>query len=138
VRIASITGWQDHINDGRKYLRAANRGLSRPSVFNNELIFQLAAMAIEKLIVGVAQYHRQMPADHTLTGLTAGLEPVCRLDSGLVARIQRIEGMDDMCALSVRHREAPDNEAINEILAIGDAVARFVDDHIPRLGDAAA
>jgi hypothetical protein len=138
VQISSITGWQDHITDGRKYLKTANRGLSRPSVFNNELIFQLAAMAIEKLIVGVAQYHRQMPADHTLTGLVAGLEPVCRLEGGLVERIRTIEGVDDMCALSVRHRKAPDKEAIKEILAVGDAVARFVEEHIPRSGDAAA
>lgn len=137
MQIASITGWQDHIAGGRKYLNTANHGLSRPLVFNNELIFQLAAMAIEKLIVGVAQYHRQMPADHTLTGLVAGLEPVCRLDSGLVERIHRIEKVDDMCTLSVHHREAPDNEAIREVLAVGDAVARFVEEHIPRSGDAA-
>jgi hypothetical protein len=138
LQIASITGWQDHISGGRKYLNTANRGLSRPAVFNNELIFQLAAMAIEKLIVGVSQYHRQMPADHTLSGLVRGLEPVCRLDDSLVERIQRIEGMDDMCTLAVRHRKVPDNEAIKEILAIGEAVARFVDDHIAYMDDATA
>jgi hypothetical protein len=138
MQISSITGWQDHVAGGRKYLKTANKGLSRPSVFNNELIFQLAAMAIEKLIVGVAQYHRQMPADHTLTGLVAELEPVCRLDSGLVERIRTIESADDMCTLSVRHRKAPDNEAIKEILAIGDAVAHFVDEHIPRLDNESA
>jgi hypothetical protein len=37
-------------------------------VFNNELIFQRAAMAIEKLMVGVFQYYHQMPFDHTLDG----------------------------------------------------------------------
>lgn len=131
MQIPSITGWQDHIVGGRKYLETANKGLSRPSVFNNELIFQLAAMAIEKLIVGVSQYHRLMPFDHTLSGLVAGLQPVCRLDTGLAERIAGIEQLDDMCTLAVRHRKAPDNDTIKEILAVGDAVARFVDGHIP-------
>jgi hypothetical protein len=134
----SISGWQDHIVGGHKYLETAHKGRARPSVFNNELIFQLAAMAIEKLIVGVSQYHRLMPSDHTLSGLVAGLESVCRLDAGLVERIRRIESVDDMCTLAVHHRQAPDNEAVTEILAVGEAVARFVDQQVPCLDDAAA
>jgi hypothetical protein len=72
MQMQSITGWQDHILAGRQYLKTASKGLSRPAVFNNELIFQLAAMAIEKLMVGVCQYHQQMPVDHTLSGLVEG------------------------------------------------------------------
>ena len=61
MQIPSITGWQEHILAGRDYLKTASNGFSRPAVFNNELIFQLAAMAIERLIVGMAHYHRQLP-----------------------------------------------------------------------------
>lgn len=90
MQIQSITGWQNHILDGRKYLKTASNGRSRPAVFNNQLIFQLAAMAIEKLIVGVSQYHHQMPADHTLSGLVEGLTPVCPIDTELAERIKRL------------------------------------------------
>ncbi len=122
-----ITDWQDHIAAGRQYLRTAVKGRHRPAVFNNELVFQLAAMAIEKLIVGLVHFHRQMPADHTLTGLTRGLAAVCPVDASLAARIRRIETVDDMCALTVRHREPPGDGAIQEILDIGREVERFVE-----------
>lgn len=128
----SITGWDDHIAAGRKYLKTAGNGRSRPSVFNNELIFQLAAMAIEKLIVGVSQYHRQVPVDHTLSGLVEGLEAVCPMEADLAGRIRRIEAMDDMCSLSVAHRQPPEDADVQEILAVGSEVARFVDKSIPR------
>jgi hypothetical protein len=131
MQFQSITGWNDHILAGRKYLNTATKGLKRPTVFNNELIFQLAAMGIEKLIVGVSQYHRQMPVDHTLSGLVEGLAAVCPMDAELVDRIKGVESIDDMCALTVAHRQPPGDAEIEETLAVGNAVVRFVDGHLP-------
>jgi hypothetical protein len=137
--IQSVTGWQDHILAGRQYLKAARNGKTRPAVFNNELVFQLAAMAIEKFIVGVAQYHRLMPNDHTLSGLVAELSGVCSLEADLAGRIKRIETIDDMCALAVDHRRSPRDDVIREILEVGCEVARFVDRQVTRVeGDPAS
>ncbi len=99
-------------------------------MFNNELMLQLAAMAIEKLIVGLSQHHQRMPDDHTLSGLVAGLASVCPLDAALAGRIARIEAVDDMCALTAERRPPPQDADIDEILALGQAVARFVDRHV--------
>jgi len=133
MQIQSITGWEEHILAGREYLKTASHGVSRPAVFNNELIFQLAAMAIEKLIVGMAHYHHQMPVDNTLSGLVSELSTVCPMDPELATRIQRIESIDDMCALTVEHRQPPGDETVREILAIGSEVARLVDGHLSDL-----
>ena len=130
----SITGWDDHIAAGRKYLETADNGLSRPSVFNNELIFQLAAMAIEKLMVGVSQYHHQMPFDHTLSGLIEALSPVCPMEPELADRIKAIERIDDMCSLTPVLRSAPSDTAVSGILDVGLQVAGFAEKHVP-LGD---
>jgi hypothetical protein len=138
MQIQPISDWQTHIAAGRQYLKTAANGRDRPAVFNNELIFQLAAMAIEKLIVGISQYHHQMPADHTLSGLVAELALVCPLDPALADRIRRIEAIDDMCALSVDHRQPPGDADISEILAVGREVAHFVARHLSREGGAAA
>ncbi|MGD9329979.1 MAG: hypothetical protein PVJ53_01635 [Desulfobacterales bacterium] len=127
----SITGWQDHILAGRQYLKTATQGLSRPAVFNNELIFQLAAMAIEKIMVGVCQYHQQMPVDHTLSGLVAALAPVCPGHEELAARIKGIEAIDDICTLSAARRKSPDDGAVRQILAVGCEVRRFARQHVP-------
>jgi len=132
MQIQSISGWQDFIQAGREYLKTASNGVSRPAVFNNELIFQITAMAIEKLIVGLVHYHHQMPVDNTLSGLVESLSAVCPLDPEMADRIRQIENIDDMCALTVAHREPPGDDAIREILAVGNEVAEFVDQHVPQ------
>ena len=89
-------------------------------------------MAIEKLIVGMAHYHHQMPVDNTLSGLVESLSEICPLDPGMAERIRQIEAVDDMCALTVEHREPPGDDVIREILAVGDEVAHFIDQHVPQ------
>jgi hypothetical protein len=138
MQIQSISGWQDYIQAGREYLKTASNGVSRPAVFNNELVFQLAAMAIERLIVGLAHYHHQMPVDNTLSGLVESLSAICPLGTGMADRIRQIESIDDMCALTMEHREPPGDDAIQEILAVGKEVADFVDQHVPQNRPASA
>ncbi len=133
--------WQDHIDSGRKYLKTACNGLDRPSVFNNELIYHLTAMAIEKLLVGVFQYHHQMPADHTLDGLVNDLADICPLDQDLAERIKDLGRFDDMCPLVPVNRAIPNDMQIKAMLAIGRQVADFAMNQVdraccPQLGEA--
>lgn len=122
--------WQDHIDTGRKYLKTARNGLKRPSVFNNELIYHLTAMAIEKFLVGVYQYHKQMPADHTLEGLVDDLSSICPLDTDLGESIKGVGRFDDMCPLVPVNRTVPDHMQIQSILAIGGQVSAFAEQQV--------
>jgi len=121
----STLDWQAHISDGRKYLKTAGNGLGRPSVFNNELIYQLTAMAVEKLLVGVFQYHHKLPADHTLDGLVDELALFCPLDKALADGIKALGRYDDMCPLIPVNHIVPDDMQIRAILAVGSQVAAF-------------
>ena len=122
--------WLEHLTTGQKYLQTARNGLARPSVFNNKLIYHLTAMAIEKMLVGVFQYHRQMPEDHTLDGLVDGLAHICPLDKDLADGIKGIGRFDDMCPLvPVKHR-IPDDLEIKAMLAVGEQVAAFADGQV--------
>ena len=117
--------WEDHIRTGRKYLETAVNGLARPAVFNNTLIFQLTAMAVEKLLVGVFQYNGKMPCGHTLDGLVDELSLFCPLDKDLAEKIKELGRFDDMCPLVPVNRIIPDAVQIKAILAVGDQVAEF-------------
>jgi hypothetical protein len=130
----SSLDWQEHIDAGRKYLQTACKGLDRPTVFNNELIYQLTAMAIEKLLVGVFQYHRKLPADHTLDGLVDGLAGICPLGRELADGIKHIGRFDDMCPLVPPRRCAPDDLEIRAMLAVGKQVAAFAQGETGRAG----
>ena len=131
METAAISGWEDHILSGRQYLKTAQNGRARREVFNNELVFQLTAMAMEKLMVVVCQYHRQMPTDHTLSGLVRGLAPVCPMDEDLAQRIRAIEMLDDMCPLTAALRTEPDQTVVDQILETGSRVAAFAKAHVP-------
>jgi hypothetical protein len=126
----SNLNWQEHIASGRKYLSTAVNGLSRPSVFSNDLVHQLTAMAIEHLLAGVYLFHGKMPTDHTLDGLVEGLAPFCPLDIQLAEGIKHLNQYDDMCPLVPVGRVVPDEAAIKAILAVGKQVAGFVDLHV--------
>jgi len=129
--LPSITDWQDHVRAGLQYLKTAGNGLNRREVFNNELIFQMTAMAIEKIIVGICQYHGRMPSDHTLAGLVEALAAICPMDEELAERIKRIEHIDDMCALTPVHRKPPGDMEIELALLAGREVACFAKQHVP-------
>jgi hypothetical protein len=131
MTLQAISDWDDHIEAGRKYLKTASNGLSRSNIFNNELIFQLAAMGIEKIILGLCQYHHQMPCDHTLSGLVTELAGVCPMDPALVERIKRIERIDDMCSLTPEKRIPPGDEVVQEMLGVGEAIDRFACQTVP-------
>lgn len=132
----SNLNWQEHIDAGRKYLSTAVNGQSRSSVFTNDLVYQLTAMAIEHLLAGVYLFHGQMPADHTLDGLVDGLAPFCSLDTQLAEGIKRLNQYDDMCPLVPVRRVVPDDMAIKAILALGKQVAGFAELHVkPSIAD---
>jgi hypothetical protein len=118
--------WQEHIIAGRTYLKTASSGRARPTVFTNELIYQLTAMAIENLLVGIWQYHRQMPFDHTLDGLVDGLAQICPLENDLADNIKEIGRFDNMCPLVPVHRVIPNDAEIMAMLTVGQHVSDFV------------
>lgn len=127
--------WQDHINAGQQYLKTAHNGLKRPSVFNNTLIYQLVAMAIEKLLVGVYQYHHQMPVDHTLDGLVDDLTTISPLDQDLADRIKGFGRFDDMCPIIPVGRHLPDDIEIKAVLAAGRQVADYARHQVKAAAD---
>lgn len=129
----SNLNWQEHVAAGRKYLSTAVNGLSRPSVFTNDLVYQLTAMAIEHLLTGVYLFHGQMPQDHTLDGLVDGLASFCPLDAPLAESIKRLNQYDDMCPLVPVRRVVPDDMAIEAILVLGKQVAGFVELYVKPL-----
>ncbi len=118
-------GWQDHIDAGRRYLKTAQNGLKRPSVFNNALIYQLTAMAVERLLIGIFGYHCKMPADHTLDGLVDELTLFCPLQKELGEQIKALARFDDMCPLVPVKSCIPDDLEIRELLGVGQQVALF-------------
>jgi hypothetical protein len=122
---SSNLDWQKHMDTGQRYLNTATKGQDRKSVFNNQLVYQLTAMAVEHLLVSVYQYHRQMPADHTLDGLVEGLMSMGLMRDDLADSIKGLGRFDDMCPLLPVNPRVPDDAEIKAMLAVGRQVVGF-------------
>jgi hypothetical protein len=122
---SSKMDWQKHMDAGQRYLKTAMNGCGRKSVFNNALIYQLIAMAIEHLLVSVYRYHQQMAADHTLDGLVEGLMAMGLMEADLAARIKGLGQFDDMCPLVPVNPRVPDDAELKDMLATGRQVVGF-------------
>ena len=126
----SINDWRIHLDNGRRYMDTARKGLRRPEVFTNDLILQLTAMAMESLLVSVWQYHGRLPDDHTLSGLVDGMADFCPLEEKYVDGVKQVESFDDICALLPAFRRSPSNADITLLLDNGEQLARFVCDRL--------
>ncbi len=104
-------------------------GRGRKSVFNNQLIYQLTAMAIEHLLVSVYQYHGQMPEDHTLDGLVEGLMSMELMHADLAESIKGVGRFDDMCPLLPVNPRVPDDMEIENMLVTGRQAVCFAKQH---------
>lgn len=125
MSLSTALDWQSHIKSGCQYLKTARNGRARPAVFTPELIYQLTAMAVEQFLVGVWQFHNQMPVDHTLDGLVDGLAQICPLEKALAEGIKAMAQFDDMCPLVPVNRHTPTDTDIQNMLALAQQVAVF-------------
>jgi hypothetical protein len=124
-----ITSWKEHMDTGQRYLKTAMNGRGRKSVFNNQLIYQLTAMAVEHMLVSVYQYHGQMPADHTLDGLVEGLTSMGLMHDDLAESIKGLGRFDDMCPLLPVNPRVPDDMEIETMMVTGRQVVGFAQQH---------
>lgn len=113
------------MDTGQRYLKTAMNGRGRKSVFNNQLIYQLTAMAVEHMLVSVYQFHGQMPADHTLDGLVEGLMSMGLMRDDLAESIKGLGRFDDMCPLLPVNPRVPDDMEIETMMVTGRQVVGF-------------
>ena len=132
--IQPLVDWQEYVKEGHQYFKTAVNGIKRPEVFTPELVYQITAMAIEKMLVGLSQFHRQMPGDHTLEGLVEGLDQICPLEAHLAEQVKALGRLDNMCLLEPVNRLIPDDREISAMLETASQVEVFVLNQVGGLG----
>lgn len=75
--IQPISGWQEFLDDGNRFLRTANTAYSNQNkIFTPEILYNLVAMAIEKFVMAALMNHGTMPYNHTMADLVEAMEDV--------------------------------------------------------------
>jgi len=134
----AISGYRTFQAEGDSYLRVALGALKRPLVFTPEIRFNLLGMAIEKHLMAILMQSGDLPDNHTFRDLAHAMERVAPLAPEDVAFLHRMDAQADLCSLSETRRTAPDEAALERLLAIAVASRDHADALLGPIGAAEA
>jgi hypothetical protein len=123
-----ISDWRQYLKEGEQYLATAVGAAARRSdVFTPEILYNITAMAIEKLIMGYLMSRGDLADNHTMGDLLDAVERNAGPQPELGAKLRFLDGYQEICDIDTYRHDAPDPADIPEILAIGQMVKDFVD-----------
>jgi hypothetical protein len=98
------------------YLRTLERSLVRKSRFNNELLYQIAAMSLEKLLVALLATYDLNATHHTPVALIKEVNAIEQLPDSIVATGQLIGRFESICSMSGFGYKIPTDGELREMI----------------------
>lgn len=95
----AIKGWQEFLREGNQFLATANNAHDqRREAFTTVILYNLVAMAIEKLIMAVLMKNGQLPYNHTMHDLVEAIDTFLPHElAGLGEELKRLDAFQDIC-----------------------------------------
>lgn len=99
IRTQAIEDWQQYRLEGQQYLNLAERAFRKKNeTFTTEILYNLIAMAIEKLVMSSLMAIGRLPCNHTMHDLVAALEEwLPETIRGLEKPIRNLDSYQDIC-----------------------------------------
>ncbi len=130
--MSESTEWKTFIDEGTKYLKTAVNGAAkRKDIFTPEILYNIAAMSIEKHIMGYLFYHHKLPENHTLKDLADAMAENSDISASLCEKLAYMDSFQEICSLEMYSRRIPDETSISTILETGKEVKAFVYASLP-------
>ncbi len=89
--------WVEFFTQGMQYRNTAEGSLKRPEIFKPDIIYNVAAMAIEKILMAVFSKHGQLPYSNTLSAMAGEAKEILAFDETLVSDMERMDRMQMIC-----------------------------------------
>ena len=100
IRLQAIEDWEKYRIEGEQFLRLAEGAfLNKKKAFTTEILYNLIAMGIEKLVMAALMGIGRLPYNHTMNDLVAALEEWLP---------ETIRGMEDSVRLLDSYQEICD------------------------------
>jgi hypothetical protein len=97
--MATAHDWRTWLDHGNKYIKPCVPNKSKVKFFRPNIRYNLLSMAFESYVMGILDYYKFLPENHTYTDLIFALENVTPLDSGLKGRILKYENIQSICSV---------------------------------------
>lgn len=120
IKHHSIKGWEEYLREGKQYLRTATNAFAkRQNVFTAEILYNLIAIAIEKLVMGALMKNGKLPYNHTMHDLVDAMEEhLPGKLQGLQERLISLDAYQEICHLDTYNRNPPNMDEIPGILSL--------------------
>lgn len=104
--------WNDFYIHGVQYMIAVEKSVRQSGLFTPVIIYNMSAMAIEKLLMGVLILHGDLPYTHTLSGMADFAKNIVGLDEKLVEDMNIMDSMQMICSEDDKSLKEPGAEDI--------------------------
>jgi len=104
--------WKAFWQEGESFAKLCT---SRAKAFTNEIRYNLAGMAVEKLVMGALMYKGALPDGHTLRDLMDASEQAGLLTGPLCEDIRHMDDFQQICAFDTYARTVPDDDEMQHI-----------------------
>lgn len=129
--IIAIDNWQDYRRDGEQFLETASKAWRKGnSRFTPEILFNLVAMAIEKLVMAFLMKQGDLAENHTMGDLWRALERHVGPWPELARQFAYLDSFQEICEIETFRRQTPTSEEIERIVAIGLEVRHLLVPHL--------
>ena len=112
--------------EGNGFFKPLEQSLSRPSKFNNELLYQMSAMSFEKFMVALLAHHNVNAEHHTPMALVNEAKNYETIPDSITETGKLIGKFESICSLSGFGYKMPDNDELKQIIVGLVEVKQFV------------
>ena len=135
VNSEPIKGWEEYLREGKQFLATANNAYTqRKEPFTTPILYNLVAMAIEKLIMALLMKSGKLPYNHTMHDLVEAIDEFLPGElAGLGEELKRLDGFQDICDMESYSISPPTMGQIGGMLTLAlEVQARVVHSVIDR------
>ena len=111
----SIEEWKTFWKEGETFAKLCT---SNARHFTNEIRYNLAGMAVEKLVMGILMSRGSLPEGHTLCDLMDAVEQAGLVEALLCEKIRRMDDFQQICAFDTYTRTVPNDEEMAHIVGL--------------------
>lgn len=122
--------WTQFLEDGRAFRRTARGAQNRLNIFTPEIRLNIIGMAIEKYLMAFFVRHRNLPDNHTMHDLVAGMDRIEPLPADVRTSLFEMDGLQQICSPDEFEIHTPTEEEITRFLSALETVAAITESEL--------
>lgn len=119
--------WDFYYNEGCGFYKTAINSYGKSvKAFNNELLYNIISMSMERFLISLLLFNKKMPLSETISGLIRELKDVVEWPAEFVSEVRWLNKFLHLCSLDPTPMKIPNDEEMLRIMNIATEVKERV------------